>query len=80
MVRTQISLTEEQYAAVKGIAAERGVSLSAVIRETVDNLVVLSRRNAADGFLSIAGIGDSGRVDIAVNHDEYLYGDLRDDD
>lgn len=78
MVRTQISLTEEQYVAVKGIAAERGVSISAVIRETVDNLVELSRQSAGEGLLSIAGIGASGRSDISENHDEYLYGELRD--
>lgn len=74
MVRTQISLTEEQYVAVKAIAAERGISLSAVIRETVDNLVALSSRSAAEGMLSIAGIADSGLADISTNHDEYLYG------
>lgn len=73
MVRTQISLTEAQYVAVKGIAAERGISLSAVIRETVDNLVALSRRSAAEGLLSIAGTFDSGRTDVSERHDEFAW-------
>ena len=75
MVRTQISLTEEQYVAVKGIAASRGVSFSAVIRETVDNLVAMSQRSAFEGLLSIAGTAESGRSDISERHDDYLYGD-----
>ena len=75
MVRTQISLTDEQYLAVKHIAAERGVSFSAVIRETVDNLVELSRRGAAESVLSIAGIGRSGRADVSERHDELAWGD-----
>jgi hypothetical protein len=75
MVRTQISLTEEQYATVKGIAAARGMSFSAVIRETVDNLAAMSNRPAVDSLLSIAGIGDSGRSDISERHDDYLYGE-----
>ena len=75
MVRTQVSLTEEQYVAVKNIAAERGVSFSAVIRDTVDNLVVLSRRSAAEGLLSIAGIGSCDRADISDRHDEFAWED-----
>lgn len=78
MVRTQISLTEEQYVAVKNIAAERGVSMSAVIRETVDKLVVLSKRSAWEGLLAIAGTASSGHSDISINHDEYLYGPMQD--
>ena len=78
MVRTQISLTEEQYIAVKQIAAEREISFSAVIRDTVDNLVTLSKRSARDGLLSIAGIGNSGLTDVSERHDDYLYGPERD--
>ena len=78
MVRTQISLTEEQYIAVKQIAAEREISFSAVIRDTVDNLVALSGRSAWDGLISIAGIGNSGLTDVSERHDDYLYGPERD--
>lgn len=80
MVRTQISLTEEQYIAVKRIAAEREISLSAVIRDTVDNLLALSRRPAVDGLRSIAGTASSGIGDIAERHDDHLYGPLLEDD
>jgi len=74
MVRTQISLTEEQYIAVKQIAAEREISFSAVIRDTVDNLVALSRRSAVDGLRAISGTANSGLGDLAERHDDYLYG------
>lgn len=78
MVRTQISLTEEQYIAVKRIAAEREISFSAVIRDTVDSLVALSKQSSWEGLVSIAGVGDSGLTDVSERHDDYLYGPERD--
>lgn len=74
MVRTQISLSEEQYLAIKRIAVERGISLSAVIRETVDTLLALSSRSAVEGLLSIAGMASGGPADVSERHDDYLYG------
>lgn len=78
MVRTQISLTEEQYVAVKRLAAERGMSLSAVIRDAVDRCVAMSSRSPWETMMSAAGSVSSGLGDVSVNHDDYLYGPLQD--
>lgn len=73
-VRTQISLTDEQYVTLKAIAEERGESMSAVIREAVDRLVTGSRPDPVAALLSISGIAEGGPRDLAENHDYYLYG------
>lgn len=39
MVRTQIYLTEEERAALKQLAEERGTSQSALIREAIDSFL-----------------------------------------
>lgn len=39
MIRTQISLTEEQMSRLRRAASARGVSIAAVIREAVDSSV-----------------------------------------
>ena len=75
MVRTQIQLTKEQLAALKRLAAERGVSVAELVRQGVE--VVLreastdleERRRRA---MSIAGKFRSGLTDLSVRHDDYL--------
>ncbi|MEO6120724.1 MAG: ribbon-helix-helix protein, CopG family [Acidimicrobiales bacterium] len=82
MVRTQISLTAEQHGALTRQAAEKGTSMSALVREAVDHLV--ERNDAATAIrdaLEMIEKGNfrSGHHDIAVNHDSYLEEDyLRD--
>lgn len=79
VVRTQISLTREQHDAMTLLAQQRGVSMSAVIRDAIDRLVVLSQQSAAELLLEIvdANVADAvdGPSDLARNHDAYLYGD-----
>ncbi len=76
MVRTQIQLTEEQAAAVKRIAAQRGVSMAEVIREGVDAVVKSagqpSKEEIRRRMLSVIGIVKGGPKDLATNHDKYL--------
>jgi predicted CopG family antitoxin len=78
MVRTQIQLTEEQFQALKALAAEKNVSLSELIRRSVEQLVASSkgvplseRRKRA---IAIAGRFRSGDSDARVSeeHDAYL--------
>ena len=78
MVRTQIQLTEEQAQKLKMMAAERDVSLSELIRQSVElliansrNLPVSERRKRA---MAIAGRFRSGDGDANVSgeHDAYL--------
>jgi Ribbon-helix-helix protein, copG family len=73
VVRTQIQLTERQAARLKRIAAERGISMAAVIREAVD--AVVEREGAPDPrarALSVVGTFGSGVRDLAREHDRYL--------
>ncbi|MBI4728918.1 MAG: ribbon-helix-helix protein, CopG family [Acidobacteria bacterium] len=70
MIRSVIQLKEEQARALKRLAAERGVSVAALVREAVDE--VLSR--AASRWkraLSIPTFA-SGRSDVSGQHDRYL--------
>lgn len=77
MVRTQISLTEEQMAALRELADRRGESIASIVREAVDVILEADeqherRRRALE---SVGGFR-SGRTDIAVNHDAYLAEDF----
>lgn len=83
MVRTQIQLTEEQSRRLKEIAAEQGVSMAALIRQSVDRFLETtgepSREEKYQKLLSLAGKYTSDVSDLAENHDAYLdevYGDF----
>ena len=76
MVRTQIELNQAQIRALKGLAADRGVSMAELIRQSVD-LFLRSAGYPDDGQLRIRALAASGRFhsgrsDIATAHDEYL--------
>ena len=77
MIRTQIQLTEEQARELKRIAAERGISISALIREAIEQTVAVdpgpARRQRA---LAVVGRFASGRTDVSVEHDRYLSEDF----
>lgn len=76
MIRTQVQFTDAQMRKLKRLAAERGVSVAALIREGVDLLV----RGALEGgeagrrqrALAAAGRFRSDRTDLATEHDRYL--------
>jgi len=72
MVRTQVQLTESQFAALKRAARERGVSIAALIREAVDLAVAQPSESRRARALRVAGISSSGLSDVAVDHDRYL--------
>ncbi|MGI9110618.1 MAG: CopG family transcriptional regulator [Gaiellaceae bacterium] len=75
MVRTQISLTEEQAQRLKRVARERGVSMAAVIREAVDAAVPETDPDReAKWARALAAVGSfsSGLGDVSENHDEHL--------
>jgi Arc/MetJ-type ribon-helix-helix transcriptional regulator len=73
MVRTQIQLTEEQAARVRRLAAQRGQSFAAVIRDAVDRLPDdEAERNARfERALEAARNSTlrSGIPDLSVEHD-----------
>ena len=51
--RTQVLLTPEQRARVERIAAERGMSVGAVIREAIDAQTAPRRRSREDALRSL---------------------------
>lgn len=75
MIRTQVSLTEEQMLRLRREARRRHVSLAAVVRDAVDQVVPdqeRGRNDRLDALLEVAGTAASGRGDVARGHDEVL--------
>ncbi len=73
MVRTQISLTDEQMRRLRIEARRRGVPIAAVVRDAVDRAVPggpNSRHEAFARALAAAGRFNSGVGDVAARHDE----------
>ena len=78
MIRTQVSLTEEQMARLRREARRRGISLAAVVREAVDRSVPdddAARVDRLARALRAAGSVASGTGDVAGAHDDLLSGD-----
>ena len=76
MVRTQVQLTEELLRDVRRIAAEEGVSVSAVVRRYVAEGLRArrqpSRQEIARRLMEVAGKYHTGTHDAARKHDKYL--------
>ena len=78
MIRTQISLTEDQMRRLRREAISRHVSLAAVIRDAVDRVVPdedARRLDLVETLLAAAGIAASGTGSVARDHDTVLAGD-----
>jgi uncharacterized protein YigA (DUF484 family) len=78
MIRTQVSLTEEQMARLRREARRRGMSLAAVVREAVDQSVPDDEAARVDRLaraLRAGGSVASGTGDVAAGHDDLLSGD-----
>jgi mRNA-degrading endonuclease RelE of RelBE toxin-antitoxin system len=73
MIRAQIQFTEEEHRRLRRLAAERHISIAALVRELVERSLgegdVQRRRRQA---LSTIGRFHSGKRDIGRNHDRYL--------
>lgn len=78
MIRTQISLTEDQMRRLRREARSRHMSLAAVIRDAVDRVVPdedARRRDRIETLLTAAGSATSGTGRVARDHDAELAGD-----
>jgi hypothetical protein len=78
MVRTQIQLTDAEARALRRLAAEDSVSMSALVREAVDRLLA-GRQGAPQAEVRrraarAAGRFRSKQVDLSERHDEYAAG------
>lgn len=80
MDRTQIYLPHQTMVDFRQRAFEEGVSVSEIIRRTLDNCKEKKvRQNAGEWLLSLAKLGEERKVkapkDLASNIDKYLYGE-----
>ncbi len=78
MIRTQISLTEDQMRRLRREARRRHVSLASIVREAVDRVVPdddTRRRDRIASLLAAAGSVASGTGTVARDHDEVLAGE-----
>ncbi|RPJ85422.1 MAG: CopG family transcriptional regulator [Acidobacteria bacterium] len=80
MVRTQIQLSEKIANQLKALAAERGVSMAELVRESVEQYLAQTpfvtseqRRLRA---IAAAGRFQADEDDLAEKHDSYLAEDL----
>lgn len=76
MVRTQIQLTEEQARALKRLASRKHVSLAALVRAGVDEVLrsegAITDTERRRRAVKAAGRFRSGRRDLSERHDEQL--------
>ena len=76
MLRTQIRQTEAQIHTLKRLATDRGDSMAALIRQSVDLFVrssgLVDYGQQRSRALSASGRFHSGSSDIAATHEEYL--------
>ena len=73
MVRTQISITEEQAEHLRNRAAAQGVSQAAIVRRAIDEYLAHNPSTAQlERARSAFGAFRSGCGDLAENHDAYL--------
>ena len=71
MIRTQVQLTETQARMLRRVAAERGVSMAAVIRELVDAGLAAPASNTARAR-GVIGRFASGSNTVSGDHDREL--------
>jgi len=76
MVRTQGQMTEDQFAQIKQMAAERKISMAEVIGQGVDLLLrrraEVRREERIARALEATGRFHSDAADVSTNHDRYL--------
>jgi hypothetical protein len=73
VIRTQISLTEDQMRRLRAEAQRRHVPIAEVVRDAVDRVVPADpgdRRARFERFLAASGRFHSGTGDLAERHDE----------
>ena len=74
MHRTQISLEHEQYRRLGEEATRRGISLSALIRNLIDEHLLAADTPEEDPLDAVAGIGRGTGDAVGREHNRYLYG------
>lgn len=77
MKRTQISLSETEYAFLRREAGRRGMSMAAIVRELIrDRMGRRSRLQPNHPLRNMIALGRGDGAPVSEKHDEYLYGRL----
>jgi hypothetical protein len=71
MIRTQISLSEQEYEAAKREAARLGISLAELLRRSLRSLLPVDEKKP---WMRYAGMIESGDPDSSRRIDEIVYG------
>jgi len=71
MVRTQISLTEQEYDAAKREAARLGISLAELLRRSLRPLLPV---DVSKPWMTYAGFIESGDPEASQRIDDVVYG------
>jgi hypothetical protein len=71
MIRTQISLTDEEYTAAKEEARRRGISLAELLRCSLRSVLPVDESKP---WMRLAGIVESGDPSSSQKIDEVVYG------
>jgi hypothetical protein len=71
MIRTQISLTEEEYEAAKAEARRLGISLAELLRRSLRSILPV---DASKPWMRYAGMVESGDTESSRHIDDVVYG------
>lgn len=71
MIRTQVSLSEQEYQAAKREAARLGISLAELLRRSLRSLLPA---DDSKPWMRFAGIIESGDPDSSRRVDDIVYG------
>jgi hypothetical protein len=71
MIRTQISLSDQEYEAAKAEAVRLGISLAELLRRSVRHLLPADERKP---WMRYAGMVETGERDASQKIDEIVYG------
>ncbi|MCL4555031.1 MAG: ribbon-helix-helix protein, CopG family [Actinobacteria bacterium] len=71
MIRTQISLTEDEYAAAKKEAARLGISLAELLRRSLRGVLPVDETKP---WMRYAGMVETGDPESSRSIDDLVYG------
>jgi hypothetical protein len=71
MIRTQISLSEKEYAAAKREAARLGISLAELLRRSLRTVLPI---NESKPWMRYAGMIETGDPESSRHIDDIVYG------
>jgi hypothetical protein len=74
MIRTQISLSKQEYEAAKAEAARLGIPLAELLRRSLRNLLPADEKKP---WMRYAGMVETGEENASQKIDEIVYGQKR---